>query len=91
MRYSGWALLLFGAGGVLGLGLVSTNLGGLGWTASATMATGLALLPVALVADWWSHRPWKKPPPTPRKRRAAPARRQAKSSSPRNRKPRSKR
>src|SRR5580700_6177680 len=38
MRYSGWALLLFGAGGVLGLVLVSANLTALGWTASATMA-----------------------------------------------------
>ena len=61
MRYSGWALLLFGAGGVLGLVLVSTNLTGLGWTASATMAAGIAALPVTLVADWWSHRPWRKP------------------------------
>ena len=67
MRYSGWALLLFGAGGLLGLGLVSMNLAAIGWTASATMAAGLALLPVALVADWWSHRPWRKPA---RKRRA---------------------
>ena len=73
MRHTKRALLLFGAGGLLGLLLVSADLSGLGWAASATMAAGIAALPVALVADWWSHRPWRKPAP---KRRAAPARRQ---------------
>jgi hypothetical protein len=73
MRYTVWALLVFGAGALLGLVLVSTGLSRLGWAASATMAASLAALPVALVADWWSHRPWRKPA---RKRRAAPARRQ---------------
>jgi hypothetical protein len=81
MRYSGWALLVFGAGGVLGLVLVSANLTALGWTASATMAAGIAALPVTLVADWWSHRPWRKPPA---KRRVRSSRR-SKPSSPRKR------
>ncbi|HXC26612.1 MAG TPA: hypothetical protein VNV38_01560 [Stellaceae bacterium] len=81
MRYSGWALLLFGAGGVLGLVLVSANLTALGWTASATMAAGIAALPVTLVADWWSHRPWRKPPA---KRRVRSSRR-SKPSPPRKR------
>lgn len=76
MRYTLRALLVFGAGALSGLVLVSTGLAGLGWTASATMAAGIALLPIGLVADWWSHRPWRKPAPSPRKRRTAPARRQ---------------
>ena len=78
MRYTGRALLLFGAGGLLGLVLVSTNLVGLGWTASAAMAAGIALLPFALVADWWSHRPWRKPAQKrrspPRKSKPSPSR-----------------
>jgi hypothetical protein len=88
MRYSKRALLLFGAGAVLGLVVVSAHLAGLGRIASLTMAAGLALLPLALVADWWSHRPWREPRPKRKpkpkarakarapKRRAAPARRQ---------------
>ncbi len=83
MRYSGYALLVFGAGGLLGLALVSTNLTRLGWTASATMAAGIALLPVALVADWWSHRPWRKQPAKRRPR--ARQQRRSKPSSPRRR------
>ena len=74
MRYSGWALLVFGAGGVLGLVLVSANLTALGWTASATMAAGIAALPVTLVADWWSHRPWRKVPAAPKRRSSSPQR-----------------
>jgi hypothetical protein len=52
MRYSKWALLIFGAGAVLGLAVVSAGLPRLGRVASLTMAVGIALLPVALVADW---------------------------------------
>jgi hypothetical protein len=85
MRYSGWALLVFGAGGLLGLGLVSTNLAGIGWTASATMAAGLALLPVALVADWWAHRPWRKPPTGRNRKRISYPKARSKSSPPRKR------
>jgi lipopolysaccharide export LptBFGC system permease protein LptF len=51
MRYSRQALLMFGAGALLGLAVVSANLTSLGRLASLTMAVGIALLPVALVAD----------------------------------------
>ena len=90
MRYSGWALLLFGAGGVLGLVLVSTNLTSLGWTASATMAAGIVALPVTLVADWWSHRPWHKQPTARNRKRISRPKARSKSSPPRRRGPRSK-
>lgn len=80
MRYSRLALLIFGAGAVLGLALVSADLTGLGRLAAAAMAAGLALLPFALVADWWSHRPWRAPQPrrrtrAPRKPKSSPSRR----------------
>ena len=92
MRYSKRALLLFGAGLLLGLILVSANLDGIALVGSLAMATGLLLLPAALVADWWSHRPWRKPPSKSRKRPAG--RRQptaaTKSSPPRKRGSRSK-
>ncbi|HWB52287.1 MAG TPA: hypothetical protein VG651_24485 [Stellaceae bacterium] len=75
MPYSKRALLLFGGGLVLGLAVVSADLPWLGWLASFAMAAGLALLPVALTADWWSHRPWKAPakksPARPRTKRPA--------------------
>jgi hypothetical protein len=83
MRSTRYALLLFGAGAVLGLLLVSANLTGLGIIASALMAAALLFLPFALVADWWSHRPWHRPQP---KRRAQPrSSRRPKSSPPRKR------
>jgi hypothetical protein len=63
MRSTRYALLLFGAGALLGLLLVSANLSGLGIVASALMAAALLFLPFALVVDWWSHRPWLKPHP----------------------------
>jgi membrane protein implicated in regulation of membrane protease activity len=72
MRYSRLALLVFGVGGLLGLAIASAGLTGLGWIASATMAVGIVLSPIALVADWWSYRPWRKPAP---KRRNSPPRR----------------
>ena len=74
MRYSRYALLVFGVGSLLGLLLVSANLSGLGFIASALMAAALLFLPAALVADWWRHRPWHEP--TPKKRRSASRRRQ---------------
>jgi len=77
MHYTVRALLVFGAGAVLGLVLVLTNLTGLGWAASATMAASLAALPAAIVADWWSYRPWRKPQRKSRKRSAAPARKRS--------------
>jgi len=62
MRSTRYALLLFGAGALLGLLLVSANLTGLGIVASALMAAALLFLPFALVVDWWAHRPWHKSP-----------------------------
>ena len=52
MRYSKGALLVFGAGAVLGLVVVSVELPGLSRVASLTMAAGIVLLPLALFADW---------------------------------------
>jgi len=83
MRYSKRALLIFGAGLVLGLVLVSANLAWLGGAASATMAMGIALLPAAVIADWWSHRPWRQAKPRRRARTRRP--RQATSSPSRKR------
>jgi hypothetical protein len=74
MRYSGWALLLFGAGALMGLVVVSAGFSRLGWAASTIMAMGIAALPAAVVADWWSHRPWLNRKPAP-KRRARSSRR----------------
>ena len=52
MRYSKWALLLFGAGALLGLAVVSAGLPKLGRVASLAMAAGIVLLPVGFIADW---------------------------------------
>jgi hypothetical protein len=83
MRSTRYALLLFGAGALLGLLLVSANLLGLGIVASALMAAALLFLPCALVADWWSHRPWQMP--KPKRRARSRSTRKPKSSSPRKR------
>jgi len=84
MRYSKWALLLFGAGAVLGLAVVSADLAGLGRVASVWMFAGIALFPAGLVADWWSHRPWRQRARKPNKRRSN-SQRQTRSSPPRKR------
>ena len=83
MPYSKWALLTFGGGLLLGLVVVSADLPVLGWVASLAMAAGVALLPIGLVADWWSHRPWKAP--VKKQTSRARARRPARSPSPRKR------
>ncbi len=77
MRYSKSALLLFGAGLVLGLAVVSANLPALARIASLAMAAGIVLLPVAIVADLRRTRPLpaKRGKSTVAKRRGAPARR----------------
>jgi len=64
LRYSKSALLVFGAGLVLGLVVVSVRLPGFARAASLAMALGIAALPVALIADWW-----RKAPTAPAKRR----------------------
>jgi multisubunit Na+/H+ antiporter MnhB subunit len=83
MRYSRYALLLFGAGMLFGLVVVSAKLPGLGRVASLTMAAGIVLLPVAAIADWRRRAPRPKlkarakPKARSPKRNTAPARRQA--------------
>jgi hypothetical protein len=85
MRYSRYALLLFGAGMLLGLAVVAAKLPYLARVSSGAMAAGIVLLPVAAIADWRRRipRPKQKARPKPKlkarspKRNAAPARRQA--------------
>jgi hypothetical protein len=80
MRYSKSALLIFGAGMVLGLLVVGARLPGLARVASLAMAAGLVLLPFALFADWrqaFASTVTRRKKPAPRKRRAAPTRRRA--------------
>jgi hypothetical protein len=74
LRYSKWALLVFGAGLVLGLVVVSVRLPGFARLASLAMALGIAALPVAFVADWWRKAPAA---PTKRRRKSATGRRRA--------------
>jgi hypothetical protein len=81
MRYSKFALLLFGAGLVLGLAVVSAQLQGLFRVASLAMAVGIVLLPLAFVADWRRKLagavPRRKKAAATPKRRPAPSRRRA--------------
>jgi hypothetical protein len=51
MRYTKFALLIFGLGLVLGLVIVAGEFARLERVASAVMALGLVLVPVALFAD----------------------------------------
>jgi hypothetical protein len=82
LRWTKIALLGFGAGGLLGLAVVSVPLPRLARAASAAMALGIAALPVALVADWRRKTPAA---PARRHRNAAGKRRAA---TPRRRGPR---
>ena len=72
MHYTRKALLVFGAGLLIGLAVVSANISGIGWVASTLMALGLALIPLAIFSDWWSHRPWRKSKARKNKRKPAP-------------------
>jgi hypothetical protein len=82
MRYSGYALLLFGAGLLLGLVVVAAQLPYLARLSSGAMAAGIVLLPIAVVADWRQRMPrpkskakTKTKPKSPRRSStAAPAR-----------------
>ena len=74
MRHCRHALLLFGAGSLLGLAVVSAGWPWLGRVASLTMAAGLVLLPVALIADWRRRTPQPKAKRKSKKRRTAPKR-----------------
>jgi predicted lipid-binding transport protein (Tim44 family) len=84
MRYTRLALLLFGAGLLLGLAVVSANLSSFARIASLTMAAGVLMLPIALVADWRRRapRPKRKAKSAKTKRRAQPRSSRPRKSSP---------
>jgi hypothetical protein len=73
MRYTKIALLIFGAGLVLGLTVVVAELHRLDRVASGLMAVGLAAIPTAMAIDW--RRATKAAPPRARKRPSSAARR----------------
>ena len=79
MRYTKIALLLFGAGLLLGLVVIAFELDWLDWAASWSMALGIAAIPIGMAADWrLATRSPVRPVPRgktkgkPRPRRAAP-------------------
>lgn len=89
MRYTKIALLIFGAGLVLGLVVVVVELDRFDRAASGLMALGLAAIPVGMIVDW---RLATKSPKKAAKKRASnsPPRRRAAAQSrraPRQRKP----
>jgi hypothetical protein len=70
MRYTGYALLVFGLGLIVGLGLIAADLPVFGRVASGLMALGIAALPVTMLLDWRrSAKPPAKRKPKPRARR----------------------
>ena len=69
MRYTGYALLVFGAGLLAGLGLIAADLTAFGPLASGLMALGIAALPMTILADW---RRAAKPPAKRRPAKAKP-------------------
>jgi hypothetical protein len=77
MRYTKAALLTFGAGLVLALVVVATEVQGLARVASAVMALGIAALPIGMAVDWrLATRAPRRPPrrrTKPRTRRPAPS------------------
>jgi hypothetical protein len=89
MRYSRYALLLFGAGMLLGLVVVSAKLPGLERVASLAMAGGIVLLPVATVADWRRRVP--RPRPKARAKTKSRSRKPSAAAPVRPRRPRAKR
>jgi hypothetical protein len=52
MRYTKTALLTFGAGLLLALVVVATEMEGLARVASAAMALGIAAIPIGMAVDW---------------------------------------
>ena len=52
MRYTKTALLTFGAGLLLALIVVATDLSGSQRVASAAMALGIAAIPIGMIVDW---------------------------------------
>ena len=69
MRDTKRALLIFGAGLLLGLLVVTFQLRPLERIASGLMALGLAAIPLGLVLDWRRAAAGRKPKPLPEKRR----------------------
>ena len=77
MRWTKIALLMFGAGLMLGLVVIAFELDPLDRVASWSMALAIAAIPVAIVADWRrAAKPAAAPVPKrrgkPRARRASP-------------------
>ena len=77
MRYTKTALLTFGAGLLLALVVVATEMEGLARVASAAMALGIAAIPIGMAVDWrLATRVPRRPSGRsgkPRRRRTAPA------------------
>ncbi|HEV2302777.1 MAG TPA: hypothetical protein VGR91_14515 [Stellaceae bacterium] len=75
MRYTKGALLVFGAGLLLGLAVATFQLTPLERVASGVMALGLAAVPIGLVLDWRRAAVTRKPAAKKRRRgpRRAPA------------------
>jgi len=86
MRYTKAALLTFGAGLVLALVVVATEVPGLERVASAAMALGIAAIPIGMAVDWRRATRGARPSRhrgKPRTRRTIPAaRRRARSRNP---------
>jgi hypothetical protein len=61
MRYTRYALLLFGAGMLLGLVVVAAKLPYLARVSSGAMAAGIVLLPIAVIADLRRRAPRPRP------------------------------
>jgi hypothetical protein len=83
MRYTKIALLIFGLGMILGLVIVAGEFSQWEWAASAVMALGLLLIPLALFADgrgmvlmrWLAARFSRRKRPKPRAKPRSPVRR----------------
>lgn len=52
MRYTKTALLIFGAGLMLGLVVIAVEIKSLQRVASGLMAFGIAAIPIGMVVDW---------------------------------------
>ncbi|MGH7065222.1 MAG: hypothetical protein ACREET_14190 [Stellaceae bacterium] len=73
MRWSKIALLMFGAGLLLGLAAIAADIGWPERPASALMALGIAALPIGMAVDW--RRATRTPRPARKQRARAPTRR----------------
>jgi hypothetical protein len=71
LRYSKSALLVFGAGLVIGLVVVAAEVPVLARVASLAMAAGIVALPFTLIADWRRRIPSPKPAARRQRRKSA--------------------